>query len=149
MKRVWRKNDKEAVSPVIATILMVAITVVLAAVLYTMVMGGIGDPPENVIGDLYYKSDVSDPANGYAVFDITMTTPDNPKIADLTVKVVMPNQQIVAGAQINWTHLVSDDEHARGGDRLLVTVSGVDISGYEVTISVRDYTGTIKGRVSN
>jgi flagellin-like protein len=35
MKRAWRRN--EAVSPVIATILMVAITVVLAAVLYVMV----------------------------------------------------------------------------------------------------------------
>ena len=38
MKKVWRMNDN-AVSPVIATILMVAITVVLAAVLYVMVMG--------------------------------------------------------------------------------------------------------------
>jgi flagellin-like protein len=37
MKRVWKKDD--AVSPVIATILMVAITVVLAAVLYVMVIG--------------------------------------------------------------------------------------------------------------
>jgi flagellin-like protein len=43
MKKIWtsRKND-EAISPVIATILLVAITVVLAAVLYTMVLG-IGD----------------------------------------------------------------------------------------------------------
>jgi flagellin-like protein len=38
MKKVW-KNKDEAVSPVIATILMVAITVVLAAVLYVMVIG--------------------------------------------------------------------------------------------------------------
>ena len=40
MKNTWniRKKD-DAVSPVIATILMVAITVVLAAVLYVMVMG--------------------------------------------------------------------------------------------------------------
>jgi flagellin-like protein len=40
MKKIWksRRND-EAVSPVIATILMVAITVVLAAVLYVMVLG--------------------------------------------------------------------------------------------------------------
>jgi len=38
MKNVIRK-DEEAVSPVIATILMVAITVVLAAVLYVMVSG--------------------------------------------------------------------------------------------------------------
>jgi archaeal type IV pilus assembly protein PilA len=37
MKKMWKNN--KAVSPVIATILMVAITVVLAAVLYVMVMG--------------------------------------------------------------------------------------------------------------
>ncbi len=37
MKKAWKKNDT-GVSPVIATILMVAITVVLAAVLYVMVM---------------------------------------------------------------------------------------------------------------
>ncbi|MCX6651667.1 MAG: type IV pilin N-terminal domain-containing protein [Methanomassiliicoccales archaeon] len=50
MKAVWRKNNN-AVSPVIATILMVAITVVLAAVLYVLVMGIIGpdqdqNPPQ-------------------------------------------------------------------------------------------------------
>ena len=38
MKRIWKTRKDEAVSPVIATILMVAITVVLAAVLYVMVM---------------------------------------------------------------------------------------------------------------
>ena len=41
MKAIIRK-DEQAVSPVIATILMVAITVVLAAVLYVMVSGLIG-----------------------------------------------------------------------------------------------------------
>lgn len=44
MKRSWRRRE-EAVSPVIATILLVAITVVLAAVLYILVIGatqGIG-----------------------------------------------------------------------------------------------------------
>ena len=43
MKSVIRK-DETAVSPVIATILMVAITVVLAAVLYVMVSGLITGP---------------------------------------------------------------------------------------------------------
>lgn len=38
MKKIYKKKD-DAVSPVIATILMVAITVVLAAVLYVMVIG--------------------------------------------------------------------------------------------------------------
>lgn len=40
MKKTWTvRKDSDAVSPVIATILMVAITVVLAAVLYVMVLG--------------------------------------------------------------------------------------------------------------
>ena len=40
MKKIWAvRKDSDAVSPVIATILMVAITVVLAAVLYVMVLG--------------------------------------------------------------------------------------------------------------
>jgi flagellin-like protein len=40
MKKIWLiRKESEAVSPVIATILMVAITVVLAAVLYVMVLG--------------------------------------------------------------------------------------------------------------
>ncbi|MDW5561662.1 MAG: archaellin/type IV pilin N-terminal domain-containing protein [Methanomassiliicoccus sp.] len=44
MKKMWK--NRSGVSPVIATILMVAITVVLAAVLYVMVMGfgGSGTP---------------------------------------------------------------------------------------------------------
>lgn len=40
MKKIWNaRKDSEGVSPVIATILMVAITVVLAAILMVMVMG--------------------------------------------------------------------------------------------------------------
>jgi len=39
MKKIWKTRTEEGVSPVIATILMVAITVVLAAVLYVMVIG--------------------------------------------------------------------------------------------------------------
>ncbi len=45
MKRSWAiRKDEQAVSPVIATILMVAITVVLAAVLYVMVTGLLAGP---------------------------------------------------------------------------------------------------------
>jgi flagellin-like protein len=44
-RRSLIRKDEEGVSPVIATILMVAITVVLAAVLYIMVIG-LAPPPE-------------------------------------------------------------------------------------------------------
>lgn len=43
MKKIWKQRSEEGVSPVIATILMVAITVVLAAVLYVMVIGLVDD----------------------------------------------------------------------------------------------------------
>jgi flagellin-like protein len=55
MKKMWKLNNK-AVSPVIATILMVAITVVLAAVLYVMVMGfGGGGNDDTPTGSLTYE----------------------------------------------------------------------------------------------
>ncbi len=55
MKKMWKKNNK-AVSPVIATILMVAITVVLAAVLYVMVMGfGSGGSNDTPTGSLTWE----------------------------------------------------------------------------------------------
>lgn len=45
MRKSWIiRKDEKAVSPVIATILMVAITVVLAAVLYVMVTGLLSGP---------------------------------------------------------------------------------------------------------
>jgi len=44
MNAVFLRPNKKAVSPVIGTILMVAITVVLAAVLYVMVTGLVGPP---------------------------------------------------------------------------------------------------------
>ena len=44
MKRIWiLRKSREGVSPVIATILLVAVTVVLAAILYVMALG-IGGP---------------------------------------------------------------------------------------------------------
>ena len=54
-KEMFIRKDEEAVSPVIATILMVAITVVLAAVLYIIVMSI--TPPQDIppIGTFSYS----------------------------------------------------------------------------------------------
>jgi flagellin-like protein len=46
----FRKNTKRAVSPIIATILLVAITVVLAAVLYVLISGLVHGPGNTPIG---------------------------------------------------------------------------------------------------
>lgn len=52
LKKIWvDRISEEGVSPVVATILLVAITVVLAALLYVMAsgMGGLGGTPPPVI----------------------------------------------------------------------------------------------------
>jgi flagellin-like protein len=48
--RSWRKAQKRGVSPIIATILLVAITVVLAAVLYVLISGLTHGPSSAPLG---------------------------------------------------------------------------------------------------
>jgi len=52
-ERSWRKSRKRAVSPIIATILLVAITVVLAAVLYVLISGLTHGPGSTPIGSAF------------------------------------------------------------------------------------------------
>ena len=49
-QRQWRKKAKRGVSPIIATILLVAITVVLAAVLYILISGLTKGPGNTPLG---------------------------------------------------------------------------------------------------
>ena len=52
-ERSWRKGKKRAVSPIIATILLVAITVVLAAVLYILISGLTKGPGNTPLGTAF------------------------------------------------------------------------------------------------
>ena len=52
-ERSWRKARKRGVSPIIATILLVAITVVLAAVLYVLISGLTKGPGSTPIGTAF------------------------------------------------------------------------------------------------
>ncbi len=69
MKKNWK--NRSGVSPVIATILMVAITVVLAAVLYVMVMGFGANPSNNATGAIGPAQKVSDQKYTIAVTSIS------------------------------------------------------------------------------
>jgi flagellin-like protein len=52
-ERSWRKAQKRGVSPIIATILLVAITVVLAAVLYVLISGLTHGPGSTPVGSAF------------------------------------------------------------------------------------------------
>lgn len=75
MKKIWRiRKDSEAVSPVIATILMVAITVVLAAVLYVMVLG-FGGTSTQTPAATYQKNTIT---GGQKITIVSITKTDVP-----------------------------------------------------------------------
>jgi len=73
MKKAWSvRRNEEAVSPVIATILMVAITVVLAAVLYVMVLG-FGGGGSSTPAATYQKASIAD---GQRITIVSITEAD-------------------------------------------------------------------------
>jgi len=57
--RSWRKARKRGVSPIIATILLVAITVVLAAVLYVLISGLTKGPGNTPLGSAFAMGSAS------------------------------------------------------------------------------------------
>ena len=71
--RSWRRKAKRGVSPIIATILLVAITVVLAAVLYILISGLTGGSSSVPLGTAYALNspqENSKGTNNYANFSI-------------------------------------------------------------------------------
>lgn len=69
--RDWRKAQKRGVSPIIATILLVAITVVLAAVLYVLISGLTHGPGATPIGTAF---SVGNPVQSVCTTGYTFTT---------------------------------------------------------------------------
>ena len=88
MKLKWKE---EAVSPVIATILMVSITVILASVLYVMVLG---------------MNDTTPPANE---IPMGLNQQDRNTTAVTILVAIAPTTSMIHGTLISYTH-----EHAPG-----------------------------------
>ena len=92
-KVVWHRDD-DAVSPVIGTILMVAITVVLAAVLWLMVSGMISTSDEDKITVNLASPNVQQRTAGAtqiwdATLNINKMTPKDEKVLWTEVKVII------------------------------------------------------------
>ena len=125
MKRLNRKE--EAVSPVIATILMVAITVVLAATLYMMVgdIGGDGvDPITASISIEDYEWDDTEEELDIELEIDTLATPSSAELDDLDIRVIyeadsgtngqISEEDITADSEDDWTGLTGDNEVTGG-----------------------------------
>jgi len=127
MKKIWRiRKDSEAVSPVIATILMVAITVVLAAVLYVMVLG-FGGTSTQTPAATYMKNTVT---GGQKITIVSITKTDVPW-DDVTIQVT--NGSVIAAFTPLKADLSTTTAKAYGpvalGAGTTVTVTVTDVSG--------------------
>ena len=161
MKKIYRKE--EGVSPVIATILMVAITVVLAATVYIMVAGlggGGGGTPLSM--GLTYSSTASNDTR--AVFDVSMTSPTQASFTSVKVnlqnasgglgkatvlKMVsnVPTATITIGTGTyakTYTVTVTDlngNGKLDSGDQIILDGGKNSVAGFTIYIYVTGYTG--------
>lgn len=136
MKKIWSvRKEKEGVSPVIATILMVAITVVLAAVLYVMVMNI--RPPDDIPPAGSIMLDVQSQSSveiGFGTFSptpapieikaIITNITDKTDIVELTFS-GMPGASTVdmvatGGASATYTDLNYNSQELNSGDFIIV-----------------------------
>ncbi len=136
------RKDGSAVSPVIATILMVAITVVLAAVLYVMVSNYI--TPLGETRPLVRFDPTVALTSGNATIEVVAASepqfaPANYKVnlqvgAATGAAIAMPSVSgafvsiVVDGTtyRVQWTDL-GGDATVSGGDRFLVTGNGIPL----------------------
>ena len=110
-KKTFIRRDEEGVSPVIATILMVAITVVLAAVLYIMVIaipGGGVQPPTGAWGAKKVLSSTE------VNVDFARVTPEQRPI---DLKILLVRNVTIEGAY----------SFASNDDGTLMLLSGTDV----------------------
>ncbi len=146
MERAWIRNDV-AVSPVIATILMVAITVVLAAVLYVLVTNLIPPEPEPPGQVVMSKEPI-----GPDIWEFCVTsTPTNEELSFYKVIILKNGTRVhtmdpleeVSKGNYRFTDL-DDGGRLTSGDRFIITCEPE--SRYELNIFWRD-SGNIRGSV--
>jgi flagellin-like protein len=134
MKKIWRiRKDSEAVSPVIATILMVAITVVLAAVLYVMVMGFGGSTNQTPSGSFTAVQSMSASVERVQFGVIT-----NPTVKPTELKIVIENLTTSTTDTARTYTFASDATGA------LTAVSGTGTITGLLTVAYTDLAGDAK-----
>ena len=139
------KNDKRAVSPVIGVILMVAITVILAAVIAAFVFG-YGVPEETPILQIKAVPDVIDNrivlshAGGESVkwADLRIQTSIAAGLWEDVVDVGTPAEDFTPGDEV----IVTDQEATAGG---VVTIRILYIPSGGVLLKTNVVTGTTPG----
>jgi flagellin-like protein len=136
MKIVWR--DEEGVSPVIAVILMVAITVVLAAVLYVMVSGMLGSTNTTPTVSMNWIEDENNVGNytgnivrisGTKVLrveDVTVTVNHDGNTQSTSLDILKGAPKLTIGTDFSLDYIDLNDDQKLGAEDNFVVVGGDD-----------------------
>ena len=154
MEDIEMKNDmknEQAVSPVIATILMVAITVVLAGVLYVWANSLAADQPESGTRNSYTASDANGDATSGTADDLIRVSwlhaEDDLNWAFIVMKLSVGDNTFDCSTDGSEECVIgqdgSDDSVWETGEFLMLSESGSDIANGATTIDMYvTYRGT-------
>ncbi len=144
------KRNEEGVSPVIATILMVAITVVLAATLWMML-----DVDDGAEEDMFVTTSIEDTGGNYTQLGIVSMDPSTADLEDVEVVLYDGDDDEMArldgeeemdynadGLRLRWTRV--GGEEVDSTSRLWVEYDGedYDFDGYEAVMTIDGYGGS-------
>jgi flagellin-like protein len=129
-ERSWRKARKRAVSPIIATILLVAITVVLAAVLYVLISGLTHGPGSTPIGSAFSAGNpvASTCPTGYTYAGATGVTTHGCKATDQIYTLTIETSTVTMGSVQFEVKTATGSIYAvgaNGGGFSVMTIGGV------------------------
>lgn len=128
------RNDQQAVSPVIGVILMVAITVILAAVIGTFVLG-LSDQVDNTTPRASW--DISSSAGNSADASITHESGDTIDSTTVSIK-ASETYSHGAGESVTsetWNNLdAGGDGEISSGDSVTISATDGDISGATIRV---------------
>lgn len=143
------EEDRQAVSPVIATILMVAITVVLAATLYMMI--DTGDDGGTAIFSGAMSVHSRDAANGNLTMRVTsMRSPSSAPEADVRITVFDQTGASLGQITPDWVYQPNSGEVSEGA-RFILDISSDPIESfrnYEIELRLDGVEGSITHTVS-
>ncbi len=144
------KRGESAVSPVIATILMVAITVVLAATLWSMV-----EADQDIAREFFGTLREGDRSRkeGWIRVDIVSMSPSRIDLDDVTVRLYdsgdarvctleggeIENENTEEPYTLRWTR--TNDQISSTSRLRIEGLEGHDFSGYELVITADGYNG--------
>jgi len=128
-------NDDEAVSPVIGVILMVAITVILAAVIATFVLG-LGDQISNTAPQASFSFDYEEGASAPADSNLQLDADTNPAVGNLTIRhssgqtIEDSNIRIVAnpGGNVDGADTTFDTQISAGSSTTVYVDSDAEVN---------------------